>query len=100
MSLAGGTPVTQIGAAASRSTATSPVVVTLAPGEKANALLRITQAMDYPTATCLPTSSTYLQIFPPDQFTPIYLAYHSTGCAKSAVKLLSIGAISPGSGGS
>jgi hypothetical protein len=99
VSLAGGSPVTQIGAAASRSAATGASVVTLAPGETANALLRITQAQNYPSAACSPASTTYLQIFPPNQFTPIYLTYKATGCAKTAVKLLTIGVVTPGTGG-
>src|SRR5262252_6338590 len=45
VSLAGGQPVTQVGAAASRSTVAGPTVVTLAPRQTANALLRITQAL-------------------------------------------------------
>jgi Protein of unknown function (DUF4232) len=99
VSLASGTPVTQVGAAASRSTETAASVVTLAPGQSANALLRITQALNYPPATCSPVATTYLQIFPPDQFTPIYLAYKSTGCSKTAVILLSISVMTAGTGG-
>jgi hypothetical protein len=99
VSLAGGSPVAQVGAAASRSTETAASVVTLAPGQSANALLRITQALNYPSATCSPVGTTYLQIFPPDQFTPIYLAYKSTGCAKSTVILLSISVMTAGTGG-
>jgi len=99
VSLAAGTPVTQVGAAASRSTVTAASVVTLAPGQTANALLRITQALNYPTAKCSPVATTYLQIFPPDQFTPIYLAYKSTGCAKPTVNLLSISVMTAGTGG-
>jgi hypothetical protein len=99
VSLASGTPVTQVGAAASRSTETAASVVTLAPGQSASALLRITQAQNYPSATCSPVATTYLQIFPPDQFTPIYLAYKSTGCAKSTVNLLSISVMTAGTGG-
>jgi hypothetical protein len=99
VSLASGTPVTQVGAAASRSTETAASVVTLAPGQSANALLRITQAQNYPSATCSPVATTYLQIFPPDQFTPIYLAYKSTGCSKTAVILLSISVMTAGTGG-
>ena len=99
VSLASGSPVTQVGAAASRSTETAVSVVTLAPGQSANALLRITQALNYPSATCSPVATTYLQIFPPDQFTPIYLAYKSTGCAKSTVNLLSISVMAAGTGG-
>ena len=82
--------VDPVGAAASRSTATAATVVTLDAGKSANATLRIVEAGNYPTATCKPTSTTYLQIFPPGQTTPIYLAYKSTGCASSSVKLLSV----------
>lgn len=100
VSLASGTPVTQVGAAASRSTSAAPTVVTLSPGRTANALLRIVQALNYPTATCSPMATTYLQIYPPDQTTPIYLAYKSTGCTSNSVNLLTIGVVQAGSGSS
>jgi hypothetical protein len=99
VALAGGTPVAQIGAAARRSTASSARLVTLAPSETANALLQITQAANYPASRCAPKASTYLQIYPPNQTTPIYLAYKSTGCSSSAVNLLTIGVVQPGNGG-
>jgi hypothetical protein len=98
VSLAAGKPVTQVGQAASRSTVTGPSVVTLAPGKNANALLRITQALNYPKGTCSPTKTTYLQIYPPNQTTPIYLAYSSTGCSSTSVKLLTIGVVQAGAG--
>ncbi len=99
VALAGGAPVTQIGAAASRSTATAATLVTLAAGGTANALLRITDAGNYPTSECDPVASTYLQIYPPNQTTPVYVAYTSTGCSSTAVNLLSVGVVQPGSGG-
>jgi hypothetical protein len=40
-----------------------------------------------------------LQIYPPNQTTPIYLAYKSTGCSATSVNLLSIGVVQAGSGG-
>ena len=98
VSLAGGTPVAQVGVAASRSTVAAPSVVTLAPGQTANALLRITEALNYPSATCSPAATTYLQIYPPGQTTPIYLAYRSTGCTSNSVGLLTIGVVQAGSG--
>jgi hypothetical protein len=99
VSLAGGSPVAQIGAAASRS-ATNPVkLVTLAAGGTASALLRITEAGNYPASECDPVPSGYLQIYPPNQTTPIYLAYKSTACSATAVNLLSVSAVQPGSGG-
>jgi hypothetical protein len=100
VALAGGSAtVDQVGAAASRSTATAASVVTLGPGQSANATLRIVDAGNYPTATCQPTPTTYLQIFPPGQTTPIYLAYKSTGCASTSVNLLSITVMTAGTGG-
>ncbi len=59
----------QVGAAAARSTTAGAVVVTLAPGQTANALLRIVQALNYPQATCSPTATTYLRVYPPNQTT-------------------------------
>jgi hypothetical protein len=96
----GTTPATQVGAAASRSTAAGPTLVTLAPSQTGNALLRITQAVNYPASECSPTATTYLQIYPPNQTTPIYLPYASTGCASKSVNLVSIGVVQAGSGSS
>ena len=72
--------------------------MTLQPGQPGNALLRITQALNYPTQTCSPTATAYLQIYPPNQTTPIYLAYSSTGCASTSVNLLTIGVVQAGAG--
>ena len=69
------------------------------PGQTANALLRIVEAGNYSPATCTPTTTTYLQIYPPNQTTPIYLGYKSTGCAASSVKLLSVSVVTAGTGG-
>ena len=100
MSLAAGSPqVSQVGAAATRSTETAPTLVTIGPGQSANTTLRIVEAGNYPTGTCKPTATTFLQIFPPGQTTPIYLAYKSTGCSSSAVNLLSVSVMTAGTGG-
>ena len=99
VALAGGSPVTQIGAPASRSTASPRKLVSLAVGAKANALLQITEAQNYPSSKCGPTPSTYLQIYPPNQTTPIYLAYKSTGCSSTKVKLLTVSVMLAGNGG-
>ncbi|HEX3713570.1 MAG TPA: DUF4232 domain-containing protein [Trebonia sp.] len=98
VSLAAGTPVTQVGLAAKRSTIAGPAVVTLAPGATGNALLRITQALNYPQATCSPKATTYLQIYTPNQTTPVYVGYKSTGCTSTKVNLLTIGVVQPGAG--
>jgi hypothetical protein len=98
VALAAGTPVTQVGAAADRSAASTPGLVTLAPGGKASALLRITQADNFSPGKCHATPTTYLQIYPPNQITPLYMPYKATGCALTATHLLIIEVVLPGTG--
>jgi hypothetical protein len=99
VSLAGGKPVTQIGLAAAEDHTTPRRLVTLAPGAVANALLRIVQAANFPPARCHLVNADYLQIYPPNQTTPIYVAYKAQACAKP-VQILTISVVQPGSGGS
>lgn len=98
VSLAAGTPVAQVGAAASRSSAAPASTVTLTAGATANALLRITQALNYPASSCKPVATSFLQIYPPNQTTPIYLAYKTMGCSSAKVNILSVGVVKPGKG--
>jgi hypothetical protein len=98
VAFAGGSPVHQIGAAADENPATARQLVTLAPGAVANALLRIVDAGNFPARTCGPLAATYLQIYPPNQTTPIYLSYSSQACSKP-VHLLTVNVVVPGSGG-
>jgi hypothetical protein len=98
VSLGTGMPFTQVGAAATRSTTAAPSAVKLAPGQTANAVLRVVEAANYPQATCSPTPTTYLRIYPPNQTTALYLAFKSTGCTSNSVKLLTIGVVQPGTG--
>lgn len=95
----GGTRVNQIGLAAVRTPSIiAPHLVTLGHGQSARFVLRIVEAGNYPAGTCQPTATTFLQIYPPNQTTPIYLAYKSTGCASPAVNLLTVSAMTAGSG--
>ena len=67
VSLAGGTPVSVIGAPADENPATARVLVILAPGAVANALVRIVQAGHFPASKCGPVTATYLPVYPPHQ---------------------------------
>ena len=98
VSLAGGTPVTQIGLAAAENHATARQLVTLAPGQVASALLRIVDAGNYAPAKCGPVTASYLQVYPPNQTRPGYLSYKSTACSKP-VQILTVNVVLPGSGG-
>jgi len=99
VALAGGQPVTQVGLAAREDPTTPRKLVTLAPGQVANALLRIVDALNFPASTCGPVKTQWLQVYPPNQTTPIYLAYKTTGCSKP-VRTLTVSVVKSGSGGS
>jgi hypothetical protein len=99
VSLAGGSPVAQVGLAASEDATTPRKLVTLAPGQVANALLRIVGALNFPASKCGPVKTQWIQVYPPNQTTPIYLAYKTTGCSKP-VRILSVSVVRAGSGGS
>src|SRR5450755_4646466 len=94
VSLASGQPVTQIGLAAAEDHAHARELVTLAPHAVANALLRIVDAGNFPPAKCHPTPATFLQVFPPNQTTPIYVGYTAQACSKP-VLLLTVGVVQP-----
>jgi hypothetical protein len=98
VALAAGTPITEVGLAATENPGTPRQLVTLAPGAVGNALLRIVDAANFPSSACHPVKTTYLQIIPPNQTTPIYLAYVSQSCAKP-VHILTVNVVVPGSGG-
>lgn len=98
VSLGTGSPFHQVGAAASRNPQTAASLVTLQAGAVANALLRITVAQNYPTATCGPVATTDLQIYPPNQTKALYLAYKTTGCSATKVNLLSVSVVQAGAG--
>jgi hypothetical protein len=98
VSLAGGHPVTQVGLAAAEDPATPRQLVTLAPGQVASALLRIVDAQNYPTSSCGPVRTQWIQIYPPNQTTPAFVAYNATACSKP-VRILTVGTVKPGSGG-
>ena len=97
ISFAGGTPVSQIGIAATESNVTPRKLVTLAPNAAGNALLRIVHAENFPAAKCHRVTAKYLQIYPPNQTTPIYLSFSSTTCSKP-VQILTVGVVQPGAG--
>lgn len=98
VSLLGGTPLRQIGAAATRAPNDNPSLVTLTPGGMASALMRMSSAMDYPDATCDPVATAMLQVYPPNGTVAQQVPFASTGCGAAAVKLLQINAVQPGTG--
>jgi hypothetical protein len=96
VSLVTGPSHQQLGLAAKRSASTLVTTVTLAPGATANAQLQIVDALNFPSSTCSPAKASDVKVFPPDQFTAVYLPDTSYGCGKS-VQTLFIAPIRPGS---
>jgi hypothetical protein len=96
VSLVTGPSHQQLGLAAKRSTSAPVTTVTLAPGATVNAQLQIVDALNFPSPTCSPAKATDLKVFPPDQFTAVYLPDTSYGCGKS-VQTLFIAPVRPGS---
>lgn len=95
VSFAGNTPVQQIGVAADHSASPAKTLVTLAPGQVSHVLLRISNASFSAPSQCDPVTSTSLQIYPPNQTTPIYFAYTSSACRKP-IHLLTVSAMQAG----
>ena len=98
VSFGAGTPVTQVGQPASRDSSVAPVTVTLAPGGYAYATLRIVNALNYPSSTCNPVHTTWLQVYPPNSFNQLYVPYDTNACSSSIVTL-SIQVVQAGNGG-
>lgn len=97
VSLGGGNPVQQVGQPASRNPQVSPAKVTLQPGGHAFAVLQIADAGNYPSSTCRPEATTYLQVYPPNDSNLLYIAYNTTGCRGNVVTM-QIEAVQPGTG--
>ncbi len=97
-SLAGGTPLAQIGLAAMPPSGISLEPLTLNPGQVANALLQISNASSFSKAACDPVHASYLVIAVPNTIGFVKLPYSTTACAKP-IELLSMASLAHGTGG-
>jgi hypothetical protein len=88
----------QVGAAATEDPTYPRQLVTLTPGDTVHAELRITDALNYPSSTCHPVAVHRLKIFPPGQTGALFLAQTATACSNTAVPILAVQTIQPGSG--
>jgi hypothetical protein len=79
-----------IGAPAKRDETTPVVDVMLAPGQGGAAVLRYTQAGNYPDCTIVPAAG--YRIYPPEDTASLFLAQPAQACSNEAIGLLTIGA--------
>jgi hypothetical protein len=84
----------QIGAAADRNPVYARHSIIIAPGAVAHALLGITDAGNYSPSLCGSIISTsWLKVFPPDQFSALYVPFSSQACSKKSTVTLHVSVI-------
>ena len=92
----------QIGEPASRNPAVAPRTVILPPGGTAHVTVQVVDALNYSKSACKPVTAHWLKVFPPGQFTALYIKFTATTCsAKLPAKLgvpLTVDAVKGGAG--
>ena len=92
----------QIGEPASRNPAITPRTVILAPGGTAHVTVQVVDALNYSKSDCKPVTAHWLKVFPPGQFSALYLKFTATTCSvKLPSKLgvpLTVDAVKGGAG--
>jgi hypothetical protein len=92
----------QIGQPARRNPVVTPATVVLAPGQTAHVTIQVVDAGNYSKSTCQPVTAHWLKIYPPGQFTALYVKFSAQTCsAKLPSNLgtpLSVDAVKAGKG--
>jgi hypothetical protein len=79
-----------IGAPARRDTSVPVGDVLLAPGKAGTAVLRYTQAGNYPD--CVKATAAGFRVYPPEDTASLFVPRPSDACSNASIELLSIGA--------
>ncbi|HXZ83394.1 MAG TPA: DUF4232 domain-containing protein [Acidimicrobiales bacterium] len=95
INLAGG----QLGSAAHYSSLKRPVVVTLADGGTATAVVRITDTGVYPPSRCHQVQAAGLRVYPPDQLTARVVPFPFLACSRSGPIFLNVQPVEKGTSG-
>jgi Domain of unknown function (DUF4232) len=92
----------QIGQPATRNPAITPSTVVLSPGQTAHVTIQVVDALNYSKSACQPVKAHWLKIFPPGQFSALYVKFTALTCsAKLPSKLgspLTVDAVKGGAG--
>jgi Protein of unknown function (DUF4232) len=88
----------QIGAAAQRDPEFGAVAVRLQPGGDSHAWLQVSEAGNYPDATCHQVTAHGLRVYPPDETAAAYLAQDFPACSAASVTQLTIMPVRTGKG--
>lgn len=90
VSLTSGPNGQPIGAPARRDTSVPVGDVLLAPGKSGTAVLRYTQAGNYPD--CVKAAAAGFRVYPPEDTASLFVPRPSDACSNASIELLSIGA--------
>jgi uncharacterized protein DUF4232 len=77
----------QLGAAASRDTTSTPRSVTLRSGHTAKVMLRIVEALNFPTSACHPTTAAGVRVYPPNNTSSRFVPFPFDACTTGPVYL-------------
>jgi hypothetical protein len=86
---------TQIGSAAAHDTSVRPRPVTLAPGQTAHSVLRVTSAGTFQPTACVQVTAVELRVSLPDQVRPAFVPVQLPACSRKGPEFLSVQAIQP-----
>ena len=88
----------QIGAAAQQNPSFGKVPVRLAAGGAAHAWLQVTEAGNYPSATCQPVTAHWLRVYAPGETQALYVSRAFDACASASTPLLTVMPVRSGQG--
>ena len=76
----------------------TPALVTLAAGQTAHATLQVVNASNYPSSRCTIVQAHWLRVYPPGQFSPLYISFSAPTCSggAKATGILSVQTVQPG----
>ncbi len=80
----------KLGSAASRDNSHAPVVVRLAIGASARAVLRIVEAGNFPSSACRQVAAAGLRVYPPNQTASKVVPFPFSACSRSGPVYLSV----------
>jgi len=86
---------TQIGSAAAHDGSVHPQPVTLAPGQTAHSVLRVTSTEVFQPTVCARVTAPELRVLLPDQVRPAFVPIHLSACSKKGPQFMSVQAIQP-----
>jgi hypothetical protein len=88
----------QIGAAAQQNPSFGKVPVRLAAGGAAHAWLQVTEAGNYPPATCQPVTAHWLRVYAPGETQALYVSHAFDACSSDSAPLLTVMPVRSGQG--